>query len=193
MTLIEALVGIGILMLVMLAVSSFQRDFLRISQWSQGGLMRETQIGKAFKDFVNEVRSASTANTAAYVIEFSGANSFIFFVDTNGDDLRERIRYFMSGTSLRKGVITPTGCPVCAYVAGNEVITTIVTEITNAASIFSYYDETYNGSQAPLVQPVMPSSVRLVRIELTIDPNGSMPPGPQSFETEASIRNLRQL
>lgn len=194
-TLVEVIIWTGIFALLAVAMMRFQQDFLQVNNWSQGGLMREGQIRKVFKDFVSEVRSASImANTAALVIEKADATSFIFFVDTDGDGLYERIRYFISGTSLQKGTIKPTGCPNnCVYAAANESIKTVATEVTNTTAVFFYYDVTYDGSQAALVQPVDTSAVRLIRMQLTIDPNGPLAPGPQTFETQANIRNLRQL
>ena len=193
MSLAEVIVGVAIFVMLAFAIFVFEQNFLAQNRWMIGSATQEDQIRLLFRAFVGEVRSASTADSGAYVIESAGDTSFIFFSDTNHDGSHERIRYFVSGTDLKKGVIKPSGCPACTYPVGDEKITTVATDLTSASTIFFYYDQTYNGSQPPLTQPVDPSLVRLITIKITTDPAGSKPPPAQTFETSASIRNLRQF
>jgi hypothetical protein len=191
MTLVEIVIGLSILLLVAITTFTFQNDFMRLNQFVNGGLDQDTKVQKLFRDFSNEVRSASIASNGTPIIESAAQTSFIFFTDTDGDGLKERMRYFVSGTMLQKGVIKPTGCPPCVYTSANESITNVLTDVTNTADIFSYYDAAYDGSQAPLAFPVTTSDVRVIRMTLTIDANGIQPPAAQTYEILSTVRNLR--
>ena len=60
-----------------------------------------------------------------------------------------------------------------------------------ATPIFDYYDTNYDGTTAPLAQPVSAIAVRLVKITLIIDKNSLRPPAPITMTTQVSMRNLK--
>jgi len=127
----------------------------------------------------------------SYPIETAGITAFTFFSDINSDGLKERIRYFLSGTTLMKGVIVPLGSPL-QYLSNTEVLTEIVHNVRNGSTpIFTYYDSSYNGSTSPLSQPVSILSVRLVMITLILEGDPNRQPAPITVTTEVSIRNLK--
>jgi len=137
----------------------------------------------------SEIRTASIADTGAYVIGLATASAFIFYADIDSDGLKEKIRYFLNGPLLQKGVVKPVGSPL-TYNEANEVISTLVSNITNT-SIFDYYDKNYTGTETPLVFPVNIALVRLVKITLTVDKDANRTPEPITFSTQISIRNLK--
>ncbi len=112
-----------------------------------------------------------------------------FFANIDSDDLKERLNYFLSGNILKRGVIKPGGSPL-TYNPANEVLQDLIKDVT-PATIFSYYDSTFDGTGSPLAQPVDVSKIRLVKITITVDPNGPKPPEPVTVSTEATIRSLR--
>ncbi len=189
-TLIETVVGLGVFILLAVAVLAFQKDFFQLNRFLSGGLDRETEIRKVFKNFVAEVRSASPSSVGGYLVEQASASSLTFFSDIDGDGLKERLRYFLDGATLQRGVIKPSGTPL-SYVPASETVSAIAQNITGPASIFSYYDSAYDGTGSPLSDPPSISAIRLVRLTLVIDPNDSRPPGPTTFTTQATIRNLK--
>ena len=129
------------------------------------------------------------ADTGAYVINQAEASSFIFYSDIDNDGLKEKVRYFLIGTTLQKGVIKPTGSPL-SYNPLNETISTLAENLTNV-SIFDYYDKFYDGTTAPLSLPVNTSDIRLIKITIIIDKDPNRSPTAMTFSTEVSIRNLK--
>ena len=85
-------------------------------------------------------------------------------------------------------MIIPSGSPL-AYTA-TETITTLLSNVTNA-SIFSYYNSSYDGTTAALTTPIDVSAVRLVKITATIDDDPARPPAPTTFTTQISLRNVK--
>ena len=137
---------------------------------------------------ISEIRTASVSSNGAYPIDQATVSSFTFFSDINNDNLREKIRYFLSGSTLQKGVIQPTGNPL-VYNPANEKISILASGVTSLA--FGYYDKNYDGTTAALSFPINVPVVRLVKITVTIDQDPNRPPGPMTFTTQVSIRNLK--
>jgi prepilin-type N-terminal cleavage/methylation domain-containing protein len=190
-TLVEILVTMAIFSIILGAIGLFARDTFYYDNIFSSGLISYDEAKKILQPVASEIRSASQSSLGAYSIESADEGSFVFFTDTNSDGLKERIRYFLSGTTLKRGVISPTGSPL-QYLSTNEITTDVVTNLTNGATpIFTYYDTDYNGNTNPLVQPVSVPSIRLVKITLIIDVDPNRPPLPMTVSTQVSIRNLK--
>lgn len=190
-TLMEILITMAIFSLIMGAISVFARNVYYYNNIFSGGLVSYDQAKKILQPIASEIRGASSSSLGAYPLETTGDTSFVFFTDTNNDGIKERIRYFVSGVNLMRGVIVPSGNPI-QYVSANETISTVVEGIRNGATpVFTYYDTNYTGSSAALTQPVSVLNVRLVKITLIIDNDPNRPPLPITVTTEVSVRNLK--
>jgi prepilin-type N-terminal cleavage/methylation domain-containing protein len=191
-TLTETMLAVAIFSSVVVAIGAFQRDIFFFNDVLQTGLSNVTEARKVLRPFVGEVRRAETSNLGASSIEKAEAKTFIFYTDVDGDDLKERVRYFVDGSTFKKGVIKPTGTPY-AYNVANEKIISVVNYVIEDQTQFSYFDSSYNGtaSSSPLTYPISPSSVRLVKVDLTIDTNPDRAPGLLTVTTQATVRNLK--
>lgn len=190
-TLLELIISMGIFTLVLLAIGSFSRNIIYYNGVFTGGLTSYDQANKILQPISSEIRSASPSSLGSYAIEKTGTTEFIFFSDIDNNGLKERIRYYLSGLNLIRGVIIPSGSPL-QYSSSNETTSTIVKGIRNgSSSIFTYYNSNYNGSTAPLTQPVSVLSVRLVKITLIIDDDPNRPPAPITVTTQVNMRNLK--
>jgi hypothetical protein len=155
-------------------------------------LNAQSEIRNSFKTIASEIRSASPSSAGAYPMVEVSTSSLIFFSEIDHDNLKERIRYFLSANILKKGVIKPSGNPL-VYNVANEKITDLIHNIAISTStpIFNYFDATYDGTSAPLANPVNILSVRLIKISIIIDHDPLNPPAPQYFSTQVSMRNLK--
>jgi len=189
-TLIEMMISIGIFTAIVGLVAAFQTDIFSVSDYIQSGLKDQNEAKNLIRHFVREVRSASESNQGAYPIKLANADTFIFYSDVDGDDIKEEVRYFIESGTLRKGIIEPKGDPL-TYDEDDEKISNVVNNIINV-SPFMYYDGDYTGQGESLEEPFMVSEIRMVGIELTIDSDPENPP--QSFDigTKINIRNLRE-
>jgi len=133
----------------------------------------------------------SPSSLGSYPIEIAADNTLVFFTDINDDGLKERVRYFVQGTTLKKGVISPTGSPL-AYVSANETFTELVHNLRNGSTpVFTYYDTNYNGTTSPLTQPVDISFIRLIKVNMIVDVDPNRSPVPVTVTTQISVRNLK--
>jgi len=188
-TLIEILFGVSIFVLIVGALTLFSRNIWIYGSYISTGL-NDSNSGRAtLKTMVSEIRTASTADTGAYVIALATTNAFTFYSDIDSDGLKEKVRYFLNGSLLQKGVIKPTGSPL-TYNPVNEKISTLIPNVTNIP-IFDYYDKNYDGTTPALSFPINLSSIRLVKITINIDKDPNRAPSVTTFSTQVSIRNLK--
>jgi len=188
---IEVLVGMFILTLIGLAVYSFQKDVFSLNRIISSGLAAQDEARRALKSMSAEIRTASPSSLGAYAIMQTEISSFTFYSDIDSDSFKERVRYFVEGATLKKGVIKPSGIPL-TYNPINEIISELVHDIANAATLtFSYYGTDYDGTTQPLVEPINIFAVRLIKITIVIDKDSQEPPGPMTLTTQVSIRNLK--
>ncbi len=187
-TVIETLFGIALFIIIALALTLFSRNLWFYNSVIGSELEAVNSSRIALKKMVAEIRTASSGNNGSYAINQASSSSFTFYSDIYDDGLKEKVRYFLNGTNLQKGVTKPTGSPL-AY-TGAEVITTLVSDVTNA-SVFDYYDKNYDGTSAALSSPVDISAIRLVKISITIEKNVNRSPTPIVMSTQVSLRNIK--
>ncbi|OGI74302.1 hypothetical protein A3D42_02345 [Candidatus Nomurabacteria bacterium RIFCSPHIGHO2_02_FULL_41_18] len=188
-TLVEILFAVTIFTIIAGALAFFLRNIFVYNSFISYSLANTNTGKQIMKTMTAEIRTAGTANTGAYTISLATAEAFTFYSDIDGDELKERVRYFMTGTTLQKGIIKPTGSPL-SYNPANEQISTLAYNLTNS-SIFEYYDKNYDGTTAPLSIPVNIPNIRLVKISISIEQDPNHSPVPMTFSTQVSIRNLK--
>ncbi len=191
-TLIETLISISIFVIIMVGVSTFARNIYYYNNVFSNGLTSYDDARKVLQPIASEIRSASPSSLGSYPIEKTGDTEFIFYTDIDNNGSKERIRYFLLGNILKRGVTVPSGSPL-QYLSANETITDIIKGIRNIPTnpVFIYFDTNYNGTSQPLLQPISIMNVRLVKINLSIDEDPSRPPSAISVSTQVSIRNLK--
>lgn len=191
LTLIELLASIGIFALL---IGSIVTVYLSSNQaqkavWNELNAQSE---GRRFaKAFTAELRTAATANTGAYALEKVAPQEIIFYSNIDTDTWRERVRYFMSGTTLKKGIIKPAGNPP-AYNTMNETVSEVLHNMANGtAPVFLYYDENFTGTEAALPEPVDTAKVRAVGASVSLKRELSASSTPLKIETVVEVRNLK--
>lgn len=191
-TMIELLISIFVMGLIGLTVSTFARDVFSLNYFLQGSLNAQIDSRHIVKVMVTEIREAGPSALGAYAIASTSASSITFYTDVDNDSVREKVRYFVSGTSIKRGVISPTGNPL-TYLDANEKITTVVSNYVSSttAPLFQYYPSSYSGTTSPLSIPVDIPSVRLVKITVIIDKDPNKSPIQIITSSQVSIRNLK--
>ncbi len=191
LTLMELLISMAIFSLMLVMIATFAKNIFSYKRGFTNTLSVYDNARTILQPIASEIRSASVSSLGSYPVETAADNTFTFYADTNNDGLKERNRYFLSGTTLKKGVTQPTGNPL-SY-SGAETTTDIVYNVTNTGGtpIFSYYDTNYTGSSAALTQPVNISDIRLIKINLLLDADVNNPPTAVAVTTQISLRNLK--
>ncbi|MFH0755529.1 MAG: prepilin-type N-terminal cleavage/methylation domain-containing protein [bacterium] len=192
-TLIETIITIFIFTILALGTSTLIKDIFINTNQEQLSLNNIDRARVIAFNFTNELRSASVGVDGSYPIT-QASTSQIIFNSSYGDSagIVNRIRYFISGKELKKGVIVPSGN---LYNQSSEIIKTIGTGINNENEnipLFYYYDNNYDGNSSPLEQPVNINSIKYVKINMIILKQSSRN-STSTFiiNTGSSIRNLK--
>ena len=188
LTLMEIAVVLGIFGITVMAVGAFTSGIFRYNRVLTSQLDTEMQLRRLVTRFTREARTSSMSSLGAYPIDAASTTAIAFYSNIDADSLKERVRYFLDGTTFKRGILKPTGSPL-TYNPANETVSSLVNDVRNS-DIFYYYDDSYNGSSPPLPFPVILTSVRLVRLKLSVDLNPNEPPAPMEIETNVHLRNL---
>jgi hypothetical protein len=191
-SLAEIVVVVGILGMIMVAVSGFQRDTFVNTKFAMDSLSTTQDSRIILRMMVRELRTSSSGNDGSYPLISAATSTISFYSDVDADGLKDKVRYYIATTTLKKGLIKPTGSPL-TYVAANEVFSTLAYNLKNSTStpLFEYYDNAYAGTSSPLTQPVNISNVRLVKINLIVDVDPNKSPTVRTYTSQVNLRNLK--
>jgi len=185
-TLIEIMVAIFIFVLGMGAVFSVALHLYNTNSFL---FQQSVAIGEArrgIETMLKEIREARGGQDGAYIIEIANDYEFVFYSDIDTDTAVERVRYFIDGTNLKKGVIEPTGHPI-QYLAANEKISILTLYVRNQPPIFHYYDG--QGAELPAPARLKDTKMMMVYIVVNVDP--LRPPQDFVLESYVQLRNLK--
>ena len=191
-TTIEILVVVAMTSLLIFVISSFGANLGTLQNLVGQKLQSRGDVDQALQIMATEVRSAGPSSLGAYAIDSATTSSFSFYSDIDKDGLFERVRYFLSTSTIQKGIIKPSGNPL-VYVTSTEIATPAVNYVLFASStqLFTYYGSTYTGSGPPLSSPVDISQVRMAKAMFYADINPGKAPQPLFFSATVDLRNLR--
>lgn len=193
-SLLELIVVMGLLVLFTTLVADFQAKVFIYNRIFQDANVTLVDAVSVLKSMTAELRSMSPSSAGGYPIDTAATSTITFYNDINDDGGKEKIRYFMSGMILKKGIIQPSGNPVI-YNSASETVSTLINNVRNTAttSIFNYYDNSYYGqaTATPLTFPLDIQQVRLININLVVDPNPNRPLAPITETTNVTLRNLK--
>lgn len=189
-TILEVIFSMAIALMLGLAAITLQRDISVTNSAMSASMAAQAQLRNTLKQMAGQMRMATTANDGSYPIAVATATDFTFYADIDGDDVRELVRYYIDGTTLKHAVTEPVGEPL-SYASGTTVTTDIVTDVSNGAAVFAYYDDSYSGTGASLAAPVDLPVIRLVRATVTVDREAFRLPGAITLSAVASLRNVK--
>jgi prepilin-type N-terminal cleavage/methylation domain-containing protein len=190
-TLIEVVITMAIMALIMLAMGAMGSRILRLRTAVTGAVLSQEAINQIITPLMIELRSMQPSNTGSFPIESASTSSLIFYSDTNKDGMVERLRYFLQGNILKRGIVVPSGNPV-TYNLANEKINNFLSNLTpDTNGIFAYYADATDINGVALASPPTTSAVKVVKLIFIVDQNPGQAPGPLRFNTSISPRNLR--
>lgn len=192
MTLTEILVTVSIIVIVMAAVGTFQYNVLNYNNSTQTRLTNIQDANNLLKTMARELRASASSANGSFAILTAATSSLTFFADIDNDGLTDQLRYYLATTTLYRGVTKPTGSPA-VYNSAQESKKIVATGLVNSSTtpIFEYFPATYTGTSTPMAYPLVLTSIRLVRVNLTIDSDPNKPPPAKIFSTQATLRNLK--
>lgn len=192
-TLIEIVVALFVVSVLSGAIIAFSRGIFRTSSMLRLSISSQTDIRKTFKSFTSEVRSAAPGWDGSYPVGIASSTTFAFYANIDKDKYTEKVRYYISGSSLKKGV-TKFNINSGKYDL-SEILTTEILSVnaTSGTRFFSYFDKNYDGTEtySRLPEPVDLSRVRLIRFDVSNSQYGKYIKSSDINTVQVSLRNLK--
>jgi prepilin-type N-terminal cleavage/methylation domain-containing protein len=191
-SLLEILIVVAIAASVVMVVSGLSGNVNILNGLVSQQLQSKSDIEQTLQIMTTEIRSSEPSGSGAYAIDSASTSSFAFYSDINKNGLPDHVRYFLSSSTIYKGVIAPTGTPA-TYPTSSETVTDIIdhVSVTTSTPLFQYYDASYSGTQGPMSVPPVVANIRLVQVSFDADVQPQTAPGPEYFSILVDIRNLR--
>jgi prepilin-type N-terminal cleavage/methylation domain-containing protein len=194
-TLVETLVVIFIFSFLAVGVSTLLIYILKDSRGQITTIDNLDNTRLVASNFTNQIRSAVYGNDGGYPI-YQAGNSQIIFYSNYGQStgIQAKFRYFLDGTTLKRGVIVPTINPL-NYSSLLEKVTVVQSNLVNTNKpVFYYYDGNYDASIATtsLSQPVNVNNIKYISIKMDVLKDASNPSlGYYTITSGAAIRSLK--
>ncbi len=191
-TLVEVLTTVAIMASILVVVSVFQYNVIDYNRSSSVALNNTHEAQRILKTMTRELRPMGSSDIGSYSVLTAATNTITFFSNVDSDSSRERVRYFLTGSELKRGIIKAEGSPP-GYDIGDETITTMVTGIKNSSTtpVFEYFNNLYPTIGTPLAYPLTLTDIRLVKVSLTIDSDPNRSPILRTFTSQVGLRNLK--
>lgn len=190
-TLIEVLMTVAIFTLISYGLIVLVSNVFSSSA-KQGSLLAGSdQARKAGFNLTNELRNASTGANGAYSVGQADAQTLILYSNADNQPDIERIRYYVTGGKLYKGITQPTGT---TYNLGTEESHIVLDDLANGANpVFYYYDGSYDGNiDNFLAQPVNINDIRHIKLNLLVYKKGGIiNTETYTVTASAAVRNLK--
>ena len=189
---LEVLVSLGIFLLLIIPTSEMLIHSFRYNAiiWEQ--LKTQNDGRRALREVVDIVRKAESSSLGAYSVVAASNYDLTIYSNIDKDSYREKVRFWLDGTTLKKNIIKPGGNPLGYSDAG--ITTELAHDAVNIAKsipLFVYYDENFTGTQASLTTPIDVTKVRMIKIDLELEKDPTETPVPLRVESMAQIRNLK--
>ncbi|MEK7627804.1 MAG: hypothetical protein AAB421_00090 [Patescibacteria group bacterium] len=188
LTFIEVLVWISVFLSAMWAIVGSILGFYRANTYTLEQAQAVSSARRSVEGVVAVIREANYSSEGAYPVISMSTSSISFYADIDDDLLLEKVRYFVEGTNLKRGVVDPTGDPP-AY-TGAEVVTVVADYIRNIEqnkNAFTFYDVA--GAQITNLSQV--TALRFVRTDMVVNVSPEKLPNELTLRTSATLRNLR--
>lgn len=191
-SLIEVIVFAAIGAAILFVVSNMTKNVSQIEDFVNHRLKSRGDLEQTFQMLVTDIRSAGPSGNGAYPIESAGTSSLVFYSDVDQDGIMEKVRYFFGTSTIRRGLIEPTGNPL-TYASSSEVTKSIIENVifSTSTNFLSYFDSIYYGSSSPMTSPINVANIRVVKVSVYVDTNPGKTPKPTFFSDTVTIRNLR--
>lgn len=185
-TLLETVITVTLFTFFLGAIAAAAHTFYtaRTTAVEQAFALQYARTG--ISSVVRDVREAAYADSGQYPIDTIDPYELVFFADTDRDNSVEKIRYFLQGSELQKGVIDATGNP--PTYTGSESISVIARDVRNSdrgEPVFTYYTR---GSATSTTDVV--TDVGYITVSLTINVTPWRQPNDYSLSSSAALRNV---
>ncbi len=192
-SIIEAMISLTVFGIALAILYMFFVQGSKVQQYGSEQYTAVENARRGIQQMVKEIREAAAGDDGSYILQTANDQEIIFFSDVDADLATERIRYFLDNTTLKKGVVEPTGDPI-SYPVDTEQIAVVSEYVQNGmAPIFTYYNGNYPGDDInnPLPAPARLVETKLINVYLKVNVTPTISPDDIELQSDVQIRNLK--
>lgn len=188
MTLIETVVWVAVTTSAMLAIVTSVQYFYRTNNYAVEQSAAVSSAQRGVEEMVKTIREAAYSSNGAYPIVSMATSTFSFYADVDNDPYIERLRFYIEGGSLKRGIIDPSGDPpVYTNPETQSSLSDYVRNVEQSVATFRYYD--LNGNLMTDLTDI--AEVRFVEVTVVVNINPFRLPNQFTLRSTAALRNLR--
>ncbi len=192
MTLTEVLVVITLSTVLMLGIMTVVIQFYQL----QGHLIAQRQaIAEAengMNQLVRDLRTMSFAFDGTYPLHARSTTSIAFFVDVNGNQISDFVRYELRDKELEKDVHVATGVPPVINMDTPDYTQVIAHSVQNQVlgiPLFLYTDR----SGVPVLEGQGVANISYIELNLHVNVDSNRITQPTELRSSAAPRNLQVI
>ena len=187
-TLIETLVWIAIFVFAMGALIVSLLSFYDANTYTLAQAQAISDARRGIEGTVKIIREASIASDGAFPVVSIGEHSFTLYSDIDDDPQIERVRFFIEGTDIVRGVLKPSGSPL-AYIGveTESVLSGNIRNLDQGVTTFRYYDE----AGGEIIDYDNAAGARFVEINLVVNVSPERLPNELTIRSSATLRNIK--
>ena len=188
LTLVETIIVVALTAFILLAVNALIWYFYRTNAYTLEQTQAVNSANASLEHALRDIRQASYGADGSYPVLNAATSTVSFYADIDANNTVNKVRYYLSGTTLYRGSTEPSGTPP-SYAGQPEKTTLVVDNIRNSTStpLFVYY----NATGAQLSTPVNIASVASVKVTVYTDVNPNRAPTVYMLSGNATLRNIR--
>lgn len=192
-TLIELFLGGALILIITAALVVLSTLYFQNYAFSFEETLSINYAQTAVTSMVREIREARYGEDGAWPISQADDYAFTFYSDVTNDNRSDRVRYFVDGTDLKRGITEASLNPI-QYELVNEVISIAASSVsTTSGALFTYYNGNWPADivNNPLIPGTRLLNTRFVRLHVLIDINPNRGALPFELNTSVQIRGLK--
>jgi type II secretory pathway pseudopilin PulG len=190
MTLVEAVIVVGIYTVLSLALLGSIAEFYRFNAYTVEQSDEIENARRGMTQWNRDVKELTTAENGSYPIVLIDENHFGYYSDTDLDNSVEYVEYILATTTLRKFTYNATGTPAVYNLTtpdAEQILSLYVQNINQNIPMFTYFDT--NGTQLASTSPVI--DVRYIQAQFIINIDQERSPGEFMLRSSVAPRNLK--
>lgn len=179
---IELIVAIAIFLLIVTIVSAYLIQGFKISVFNAELQEAIENARRSVEIMTKNIRGANSSERGDYPLSVIDSDNFVYYTDTDDDDVMEKVEYVLDGLELKQTITEPGALNDYSEPGATIILADYVNNVENP--IFKYYDANYNETSAI-------NEIRLIKILMEINVTPERAPDNFSLEADVNLRNLK--
>jgi type II secretory pathway pseudopilin PulG len=190
MTLVEAVVVIGISTVLMLAITSAVQALFQQNSYTFDQAYEVDNARRGINRFLQDAREMAYSENGNFPLAVIAPDRIGFYSDIDKDNKVEYVEYVTTSTSVTKKTYNPIGTPPTYNLNSPDqtiVLSSYVQNKSMATSTFYYYNN--SGTRLSSTSPL--TSVRYIQAQIIVNVDPIRAPGEFLLRVGIAPRNLK--